>query len=483
MSSMEILKGRTFAFIDVETTGGSATYDRIIEIGIIRVENGKVVRKYTSLIDPQKYISPFITGITGIRPEDVNGAPLFEDIQNEVRELLDGAIFVAHNARFDYGFLKNEFKRVGVSFNAKCLCSVRLSRRLFSRHKRHDLSSIIERCGIRCDERHRALGDAAAIWDFFCHIETIGRGLELIEAIDHLLKRPSYPQLLDEKTVRDLPYGPGVYVFYGEGNVVLYVGKSRNLRYRVLSHFSGDHSSSKEMHLCQQTKKIETVRTAGELGALLLESKMIKDLCPYYNRQLRRTSLLVIAKKKVIDGYNSVSLERLDEIVKEDQRNVMAVFKNVTQGKKFLRAACDELGLCPKILGLEKSKGSCFNHQLEKCRGACVGEEATNAFNQKFESIFARRRLKAWPFKGPITIEEKLNGRKHSFLIDNWCLLSEYDSEDSEASAERQAKFDYDSYKILTAYLRDKKNVRNITEHGVEKLQKIMREEPVIQLC
>src|SRR5687767_4783245 len=140
---MNALKDKTFAILDVETTGGSPTYERIIEIGIIRVENGKIVKTYNQLINPEKYISPFITSITGITNTDIESAPLFSDISNEILELFEDAILVAHNARFDYGFIRNEFKRVGFNFSSESLCTVRLSRQLFSQHKTHDLSSII----------------------------------------------------------------------------------------------------------------------------------------------------------------------------------------------------------------------------------------------------------------------------------------------------------------------------------------------------
>ncbi|PIZ64583.1 hypothetical protein CO051_01130 [Candidatus Roizmanbacteria bacterium CG_4_9_14_0_2_um_filter_39_13] len=140
----------TYSFVDIETTGTSTRHDRIIEIGILRVENDKIVKKYNQLINPETHVSPFITQITGIIPDDLEDAPTFEIVKDEVYELLRDSIFVAHNVRFDHGFLKNEFKRFDMQFSMKQLCTVRLSRTLFPEHRHHNLDAIIERFNITC---------------------------------------------------------------------------------------------------------------------------------------------------------------------------------------------------------------------------------------------------------------------------------------------------------------------------------------------
>ncbi len=156
--------------VDLETTGTSAAYARILEVGILRVEGDTIVGSYESLIDPECYIHPAIEQLTGIRQGDVTGAPVFSEASREIARMLEGAVFVAHNASFDYGFLRNEFARVGRDFRARCLCTMRLSRRLFPEHRRHDLGSIIERYGLDCPARHRALGDARAVFGFLTHV-------------------------------------------------------------------------------------------------------------------------------------------------------------------------------------------------------------------------------------------------------------------------------------------------------------------------
>lgn len=157
---------KTFSILDVETTGGSPTYSRIIEVGLLRVEKGEVVREYSTLVNPGVEIPEFITEITGIRDVDLIGAPAFEDIIEELAGYLEGSILVAHNSGFDYGFLAGEFARCGWGFSMDSLCTVRLSRALFPEHKRHNLDAIIDRFGFSIKNRHRALDDAKILWDF-----------------------------------------------------------------------------------------------------------------------------------------------------------------------------------------------------------------------------------------------------------------------------------------------------------------------------
>ncbi len=164
--SSKSFKEESFVIVDVETTGASPLRDRIIDIGIIRIEKGEIVERYSTVIDPEKYVPPSIFSLTGISEQEIQRAPTFNDIAQDIKSLLDGAIFVAHNARFDYGFIKNELKRAGISFNAKCLCTVKLSRALFPRERKHDLSTIIERYDFTCSSRHRAMPDAEVLVDF-----------------------------------------------------------------------------------------------------------------------------------------------------------------------------------------------------------------------------------------------------------------------------------------------------------------------------
>ncbi len=162
---MECLKGKTLAIVDVETSG-TGHGDRIIEIGILRIENGVCVETYKTFLNPERELSPWITRLTGIAEVDVEDAPLFADVADEIARLLKGAIFVAHNVAFDYAFIKGEFARIDAFFEAQCLCTVRLSRLLSPRAKRHNLSAVIKRHKLVCESRHRAFDDAHALWQF-----------------------------------------------------------------------------------------------------------------------------------------------------------------------------------------------------------------------------------------------------------------------------------------------------------------------------
>jgi DNA polymerase-3 subunit epsilon len=158
---------RPLVFLDIETTGGSATTSRVLEIGAIRVEQNQIVREYKQLLFPEANVPYFITRLTGIRNEDVWDAPTFQGIADELELLLDGAIFVAHNVNFDYSFIKAEFARLGRRFSADRFCTARLSRLLYPQHKRHNLDSIIERHAYKVQSRHRAFDDAKVLYTFY----------------------------------------------------------------------------------------------------------------------------------------------------------------------------------------------------------------------------------------------------------------------------------------------------------------------------
>jgi DNA polymerase III subunit epsilon len=158
-------------FLDLETTGMLPAHERITEVGLVEVSDGEFVGSWSQLVNPQKLIPPFIEALTGITNEMVEDAPSFAQLAPAMFERLEGKLLIAHNARFDYGFLKSEFERVGLSYRPRVLCTVKLSRKLFPEHRRHNLDSVIERHGLSCSARHRALGDAEVLWQFLQKIE------------------------------------------------------------------------------------------------------------------------------------------------------------------------------------------------------------------------------------------------------------------------------------------------------------------------
>lgn len=455
----------SLVFVDTETTGLSPLRDRIIEIGILRVENGVLVDTYQTLINPQMYISPLIENLTGIKKEELEDAPIFEDVQRKIFDTLSDAVFVAHNVRFDYSFLKNEFKRFDQKFSPKHFCTAKLSRSLFPEHTHHNLDSIIERFGFTVDRRHRAFDDAKVLWDFYQSIQKTVPGDKLADAVSTCMKKASLPQGIHSETVRSLPHSPGVYIFYGENGAPLYVGKSVDIKERVLSHFTSDHSSGKEMHLSQQVKHIETIQTCGELGALIKESQLVKELQPLYNRKLR-VSRKLIKLSRIINsvGYESVEMKEVESLLPEDIPNIIGIFKSQRQAKNFLVELAKEYDLCEKLLGLEKTKGACFAYRLRQCKGACIKSENPVTYNFRFVTAFSKYKMRTWPFNGPIEIIEKNDdGKVEGFVIENWCLITHRQAnEGTNTFFDAHPIFDLDIYKILVGFI-DKANSRKFT--------------------
>lgn len=271
-------------FVDLETTGGSTSEHRITEVGVVEIGPAGVSR-WSSLVDPQQPIPSFIQQLTGITNAMVRGAPTFDAIAPALFERLNGKLFVAHNASFDRGFLRGEFRRAGLAFDPDVLCTVRLSRALFPAEKRHGLDALVERHGLVPSDRHRALADADLIWQFW---QRLHGGLVPPDVLQAQIERTTRRYRLAGDITEDLldtaPAGCGVYAFYGEGDLPLYVGRSVRVRQRLRSHLTGERRSSKDVRLAQQVQRVEWRATGGELGAMLAEAQWIATLRPGHNR-------------------------------------------------------------------------------------------------------------------------------------------------------------------------------------------------------
>jgi DNA polymerase-3 subunit epsilon len=468
---MDILEG-PLAIVDIETTGMSYARSRVIEVGVIRVENGEVVDSFNSLIDPQTELPMFITELTGISKNDLNHAPTFYDISAELYQIMDGAVFIAHNVRFDYGFLKQEFKRLNKKFSPKLLCTVKLSKALYPGVRGHKLQDLIDRCQINVANRHRALDDATATWQFIQHSIDNFPALTTDAAVKQQIKSPSLPKNLELNTIKNLPEEPGVYIFKDEAGRPLYIGKSVNIKKRVMSHFSADHEYESEFKISQQVNQIETIVTNGELEALLLESKLVKQQQPLFNRQLRRRQKMTLARQIINDnGYITLNIDDTDRIDPDDIKRILGVYTTKGKARQYLNDIIKDFGLCPKLMGLEKGRGSCFLYQLKKCSGACAGKESAEAYNQRLLTAFEGRRLKAWPYKSPVIIEEKSdNDRIKSIVVDHWCIIADIEQEPQcEPVVKLQDKmFDIDTYKILRSYLSNKAHKLKINPLPIE---------------
>jgi len=464
------------AFVDLETTGANPVGDRITEIGIVTVDGGRISR-WNSLVNPGCRIPPFIQTLTGITPEMVEDAPSFEALASEIHDRLKGYTFIAHNARFDYGFLKNEFKRLGQRFQADVICTVKLSRRLYPQYPRHNLDSLIVRHDLQVADRHRALADAELIWQFWQQIQTDLGASALDEAVAHQLKRPTLPPGLDPGVLDDIPDLPGVYLFYGADDALLYVGKSINLRQRVLSHFNADTREFRELRLGQQTRRIEWRETVGELGALLLESRLIKELRPVHNRRLRQNNELCTWQLQAeAPGDFRPRLLCGDEVDLAGGQDCYGLFASRREATHALRSIAEANGLCLSVLGLEKTTSAgraCFAYQLKQCQGACVGKESLVTHGARLMAALARLKLKAWPYAGPIGIVERdeVSEREEIHVIRGWCHLgtARDEAELEEILAGRhQPVFDKDTYKLLTKHLATRPRILKLGDRLAE---------------
>ncbi len=448
-------------FLDLETTGTNPVADRITEIGLVEVDaSGKAVH-WSSLVNPEVPIPSFIQGLTGISNAMVKDAPTFAELAPALHDRLQGALFIAHNARFDYGFLRNAFSEAGLPYKADVLCTVKLSRALYPGERKHNLDSLIERHALKADARHRALADADLLWQLWQKLKATLPAETLGAALQSLLQRPSLPSHLPTDALDAIPDTPGVYLFYGENDMPLYVGKSVRLRQRVLSHFNSDHKLYKDMRLSQQLHRIEVRQTAGEIGALLLEAQLVKDLQPVHNRLLRRQGDLCAWRLKEDDkGHTLPVLTFASEQDFGRADRLYGLFSSKRKAEAALRELAEAHQLCLLQLGLEGRVGSgkpCFNWQLKRCKGVCIGKEAESFHRARLEGALANLHVKVWPWPGAVGLVERDGDRSDVHVVNNWCYLGTARSDDElwtllEQQPSRPA-FDLDTYKILSRAL------------------------------
>ena len=444
------------ACVDLETTGGAAASHRVIEVGIVLLDGGVVVEEWSSLVNPGCHIPRGITTITGIDTGMVAEAPRFEELGEAILRRLTGCLFVAHNAGFDYGFLRSEFRRIGMRFSAPRLCTVRLSRALFPEEHGHSLDALIARLGIICDARHRALGDARVLPTLLNIFETRAGRAQLDEAVAFQIRGPHLPPGLPADLADDLPEAPGVYVFRGDGGVPIYVGMGRNLRSRVLAHFS---AGDRDTRIIRELRDVEWFETGGELGALLLESRLIRELAPLEHRRLRVTRDACVIRLRDTGAGVTVAIESVEATGMDNGDEAYGPFGSEPAARRALEGRARAADLCLKLLGLESGDGSCFARQNGRCRGACLGIEPRALHDARLRLALAPLRLRSWPFPGAVALREPAAGSSGSVLhvIDRWRHVGSATSEEelqSLTSARGEPGFDVDTYRIVTRWLR-----------------------------
>ncbi|MGY8626970.1 exonuclease domain-containing protein [Chromobacterium violaceum] len=459
---MNTLFAQPCAIIDLETTGGNIARDRITEVGMVLID-GERVERLSWLVNPGQPIPPFIENMTGISNEMVAGAPPFSAQADELLDRLQGRLLLAHNARFDYGFLKNEFRRHGLRFQARALCTVKLSRRLYPQHFKHSLDSLIARHGIDMPERHRALADAEAVYRFIRIAEAeLGEDRVAHEAAQ-LLAQPaelsSLPAELQQQ-IEDMPDSAGVYALFGADGRALYVGRAPNLYRKALGHFAERKPGHKshEVRIDEPVARVEWRECLGEFGARLQELQWLGRLQPLHNPRARMMGeICTLQVQAGDDGYVRPMPVSARDIDFSRTADLYGLFRHAREARKALAQIALAQGLCQSVLGVEQvtsRKGApCAAYRIRRCRGACVGDEGADSHNARLLAALQRLKVKPWPFDGEVAVVERdeVCGDVTEHLFDRWCYLG---SRRNGGELEGTPAFDLDYYKLLEGWLR-----------------------------
>ncbi|HEV9038028.1 MAG TPA: exonuclease domain-containing protein [Puia sp.] len=374
-----------YAIVDIETTGGYAANNAITEVAIVLHDGNRELKRYETLVRPGMLIPRYVQALTGITDEMVADAPDFEIIAPVVSEWLRDAVFVAHNVNFDYSFLRHQLQACGFELNSKKLCTVRLSRKVFPEAQRYSLGNICRYLGIDISNRHRAGGDADATTLLFEKILQSG-GLEIIRGMLKGRNSEQYlPIHLPAGQLEILPQVPGVYYFHDQKGKVIYVGKAKNLRHRVASHFSNNKTGRQKQEFLRNIYSISHETTGTELMAFLLECIEIKRLWPAYNRSMKRFEATYgLYVYEDLNGYSRLILER-----RKRQLRPVYTFSMLAEGRNILRKLIREFRLCPKLCFIQRDNDGCEGMREETCDGACEHRESPETYNGKVRAAIA----------------------------------------------------------------------------------------------
>jgi len=371
-----------YAILDIESTGGKFNEEGITEIAIYKFDGHQVVDQFISLVNPERPIDQYVVKLTGINNAMLRTAPKFYEVAKRIVEITENCIVVAHNAQFDYRILSTEFGRLGYDFKRQTLCTVELSQKLMPEQPSHSLGKLVRSLGIPIADRHRANGDALATVELFKLLTLKDLDKEIISKSIQNLEIQFNAKL--HKLVRDLPTKTGVYYMYNKDNVIIYIGKSKNIKRRINQHFTG--SDKKSMALQREVEHLNFEITGMEMIALLLENEEIKLHKPKYNRALKK-NIYTHALYPITDDHGYIHLK----LTKADGRKKhIMTFSNRDSGKSFLRRISEANGLCEKYTGIYTGKGSCFKYEIQECAGACVEKESKETYNERVRSIIEK---------------------------------------------------------------------------------------------
>lgn len=367
-----------FAIVDIETTGGSASNSRITEIAIFLHDGEKIIDEFCTLINPECPIPPFISRLTGISDEMVENAPRFCDVAKEIVQLTDGAVFVAHNVAFDYNFIRQEFKSLGYNYSRDYACTVRLSRKIIPGFKSYSLGNLCNNLNIGIENRHRAKGDALATVKLFELILSKKQDTDLNDYIFNDFQSLTFPAGFNRSDLNNIPEAPGVYYFHDDKGDLLYIGKSNNIKKRVISHFRNKQTKIAN-RLRNTIRNVSFEETGNELIALLLESEEIKKHQPAFNKAQKGTQFnhhIRIAESP--DGYLTMKIKK-----EKDCDDAIFTVKTLENALAVIEKLVGEFRLCKKLCGVYDIAHACFAHSVNMCNGACVGKEAAETYNER----------------------------------------------------------------------------------------------------
>ncbi|HMU02119.1 MAG TPA: exonuclease domain-containing protein [Saprospiraceae bacterium] len=376
------MKPKIYAVVDIETTGGMARRDRITEIAIALYDGEKIIDSFQSLVNPERSIPTEITRITGITNSMVANAPKFYEVAKQVVELTEGAIFVAHNVRFDYSFIREEFAALGFTFIRKQLCTVVLSRKAFPGLRSYSLGNLIRHFDIKVENRHRAMDDVLATVNVLGRILSQEGGVHQVDRIINAgIKASHLPKDISMERIHSLPESTGVYYFYNEYGHVIYVGKSINIRKRIMQHFG--NIDDKTDKFIKKVADITYEETGNELVAMLLESSEIKALQPEINKAQRTKDYPYFIHHYVDEkGYIRFDWDK-SSVKSRQNKSILNHYGSKGSARGHLMMITEQLGLCSGLTGLYESVGSCFYYQTGACSGACQHIETPESYNER----------------------------------------------------------------------------------------------------
>jgi DNA polymerase-3 subunit epsilon len=401
--------GLNYAIIDIETTGDKPKNFKIIEIAIIKHDGKKEIDRYTSFVDPQEKINPFISRLTGIYDADVKGAPMFFEIAKEVVEFTKDCVFVAHNVSFDYGVIRREYRRLGYDYRLPHMCTVQTSRILIPGHKSYGLKNITKALNIPLNGHHRAIADTEATAKLFEMLYERDEKNELESFIKIEINPKVLHSNLDLDALDEIPDKVGIYKFFNEKEELIYIGKSIHIKKRIEQHLKNS-KTAKAVELRSAICRIEHELTGSELIALLHESEEIKKHQPIYNRAQKNTNFTHgLFTMEDQGGYINLHVQKISATDKP-----LITFTSLQSGKRSLEYWLSEFKLCQRLCHLYKSTGACFNFTIKNCEGACIGEESPESYNKKVNDLLNNLNFNYESF---LIVDKGRNSKEHAFVL------------------------------------------------------------------